>query len=108
MRRGYALMRLLSIGGLWLLAAGSGELQAQQSDVRLDALVNELALMRRIMAQQDKRLSVLEQAIKDLREESRPTMPGGGPPSLTAWHFSPISCAMARAGQLGSSQVRNV
>lgn len=76
MKRGYALLRSIPIGALCLLAVGPGKVRAQQSDVRLDALANELALMRRTLAEQEKRLSALEQAIKELRDEARPTTPG--------------------------------
>ena len=93
MRRSHALMRMIPIGGLCLLAVGSGQVQAQQSAARLDAVVNDLATMRRAMAEQEKRLSVLEQAIKELRQESRPGTPGadlGRPrPSTSAQSRAP-------------------
>ena len=71
MKRSHALMRVIPIVGLCLLAIGSGQVQAQQSDARVDALASEMSTMRRAMAKQEDRLSVLEQAIKELREELR-------------------------------------
>lgn len=113
MRRHSPLLQLISIGGLCLLAAGSAEVQAEQQDGRLDTLANEMALMKRMMAEQDRRLSALEQAIRELREESRVAPSGASVPGLrlgtsapsgVRWH-TPGNWDQVRTGMLESQVI---
>ncbi len=107
---GRRLLRLVACGGLCVFVVAPSDVGAQQPDPRSDAVASELALIRRIIAEQDRRLSELEQAVRALQEgsargrpdanvrRSRPTVSGQAlPPWQVPGNWDRIKVGMSES-----------
>lgn len=86
------LLRLVACS-MCVFVVATTDIGAQQPDQRSDAVAIELALIRRIIAEQDRRLAELEQAIKALQEVSTRGRPDANirrsRPSVSRQAFAP-------------------
>ena len=92
------MLRILPVGPILAVYLGAAQgSSGQTSDHRLDDAVKEIALLKRMMADQDQRIASLERTVRSLR----PALLAASQPIRTSWRnvegWAAVKIGMSRA-----------
>jgi len=90
--RHMALIGLIIFCGVGFVIAAPARIHGQQTNARIDALNKELALIRHVMADQEKRVSALEEVVRRFQEEL-----GSGKPRGDLRQSGPLTSTLSLA-----------